>query len=873
MSVEGGARWNASVRAVSHRLALVSITITALAFIGQVLSIPTLSSIVVDWDSMSILSAVTEACLGLILATGIARQPASLPLLVTVAVLALLALGSTLMVGEDRISATVLHLFARGSATSARTSTASAIATLLIAAALLPAPNQLSARQRNAVAGIAFLIGLTALLGYVYFQTDVRTSIPFRSLSLNSALSLVALALATILSEPEHGWARVIASPERSGRVTRRRLVYALIPVGVGLVLVRASQSGMLAVGAVMSLQVICTVVPLLWVVLRDGSALAALDAERADRLRIVQELGDELQLRLDAQAEALSQSNAKLLAVAEAASESSEIRYRQLFDSIEAGFCVIDVVFAEDSTAIDYRFVEVNAAFARQTGLAHAAGQSMRDLDPRQDPKWVELYGMVARSGAPISVETPATDSGGRWFDLYVFQIDASANRVGILSNDITARRASELELKAMNETLEHRVDAAVAEREAAQEALRQSQKMEAIGQLTGGVAHDFNNLLTPILGSLDLLNRRGGMGEREQRLISGALQSAERAKILVQRLLAFARRQPLQPGPVDVGALISNMAELVASTTGPQIRVDVDIEPDLPPAIGDANQLEMAILNLCVNARDAMPDGGRLSLSVTASKRPDQHPDLHPGQLRELADDTYIRLSVVDDGSGMDAATAARAVEPFFSTKGIGKGTGLGLSMVHGLALQLGGAMTITSHAGLGTRIDLYLRAGVEAAGTVAGPGADPVAEPANDDVPAACAKPGRALVVDDEAFVRMTTAHLLQELGFTTEECESGIAAESRLRAGEAFDLIVTDHLMPGLTGAELASRLAEARPEIAVLIVSGFSNAEAIAPELNFLLKPFRKDDLAAAVERVMLSQSVPTAAVGSAHGTM
>ena len=361
----------------------------------------------------------------------------------------------------------------------------------------------------------------------------------------------------------------------------------------------------------------------------------------------------------------------------------------------------------------------------------------------------------------------------------------------------------------------------------------------MEAIGQLTGGVAHDFNNLLTPILGSLDLLTRRNGFGPREQRLIGGALQSAERAKVLVQRLLAFARRQPLQPGPVDVGALVANMAELVASTSGPQIRVSVATDPDLPPAIGDANQLEMAILNLCVNARDAMPDGGQLSLSVTASDRPRQ---------LDLLDGAYICLSVVDDGVGMDPETAARAIEPFFSTKGIGKGTGLGLSMVHGLALQLGGAMTISSQIGRGTRIDFYLRAG------------EPVSlGPPTPERPAAAPTPGRVLVVDDQEQVRLTTAHLLQELGFTTEECESGVEAERRLLAGHNFDLVVTDHLMPGLTGTDLAVRLALSRPEIAVLIVSGYSDVETIAPGLNFLLKPFRKDDLAAAIERVRRAQ--------------
>ena len=224
--------------------------------------------------------------------------------------------------------------------------------------------------------------------------------------------------------------------------------------------------------------------------------------------------------------------------------------------------------------------------------------------------------------------------------------------------------------------------------ERRKAEEALRQSQKLEAMGQLTGGVAHDFNNLLTPIIGSLDLLHRREIGGERERKLIEGGLQSAERAKTLVQRLLAFARRQPLQPQPVDVAALIRSMESLIVSTSGPRIRVELAVDAGLPAAVAEVNQLEMALLNLAVNARDAMPEGGVLAIEAHAARvTPQSRGDLPPGD--------YVRISVSDTGVGMDAATMAKAIEPFFSTKGIGKGTGLGLSMVHGLASQLGGAL----------------------------------------------------------------------------------------------------------------------------------------------------------------------------------
>ena len=244
-------------------------------------------------------------------------------------------------------------------------------------------------------------------------------------------------------------------------------------------------------------------------------------------------------------------------------------------------------------------------------------------------------------------------------------------------------------------------REQARLAEAEAA---LIQAQKLDAMGQLTGGVAHDFNNLLTPIVAGLDTLQRRGVGGEREQRLIAGALQSAERAKTLVQRLLAFARRQPLQPGPVDVASLVQGMADLLGSTIGPHIKLIVETAEGLPLARANSNQLEMAILNLSVNARDAMEQGGTLRIVADA-------PSMNSGHPTNLRQGHYVRIAVSDTGCGMDERVMARAVEPFFSTKGVGKGTGLGLSMVHGLASQLGGVLTISSREGEGSTIELWL------------------------------------------------------------------------------------------------------------------------------------------------------------------
>ena len=369
--------------------------------------------------------------------------------------------------------------------------------------------------------------------------------------------------------------------------------------------------------------------------------------------------------------------------------------------------------------------------------------------------------------------------------------------------------------------------------ELEQAQEALRQSQKMEAMGRLTGGVAHDFNNLLTPIIGSLDMLHRRGIGGDREQRLISGALQSADRAKILVQRLLAFARRQPLKATAVDLGALLDGMGELVASTSGPQINIVVNSSGRISPALADPNQLEMAILNLAVNARDAMPEGGTLTLSARNIRIGEAHRSkLPPGD--------YVGLSVADTGIGMDEATINRAIEPFFSTKGVGKGTGLGLSMVHGLVSQLGGAMTLASEPELGTKVELYLPVSAQ----------QPVASDADTDrsgveLPTA----GVVLLVDDEATVRISTADMLTDLGFSVVEAASAGEALKLLEGGLRADMLLTDHLMPGMTGTELARKARERWPDCPILLISGFAEADGVAPDLPRLVKPFRQAELA------------------------
>ncbi|WP_333572860.1 PAS domain S-box protein [Sphingomonas sp.] len=478
-----------------------------------------------------------------------------------------------------------------------------------------------------------------------------------------------------------------------------------------------------------------------------------------------------------------------------------------------------------------DFRWLAINLAaadeFERIYGIRPKVGDSMLDILADRPAYQATAQALWARAMAGeefTEIGEFGDPSRDRRFYEMKFNVlrDASGARIGAYQfvYDVTQRIAEQ-----------HRLAEA-------EEALRQSQKMEAMGQLTGGVAHDFNNLLTPIVGSLDMLQRRGIGNEREQRLIAGAVQSAERAKTLVQRLLAFARRQPLQPVAVDVARLVQGMGELVSSTTGPQIEVVLQAGDDLPAAKADPNQLEMALLNLAVNARDAMPGGGVLRIAATTEK-------VARGHRSGLKPATYIKLSVADTGAGMDEATLARAIEPFFSTKGVGKGTGLGLSMVHGLASQLGGALTIESQPGRGTTIELWLPQSA----------APPKVSEQTGEHSLAPMVRGVALLVDDEELVRMSTADMLTELGYAVIEAASGEEAMRITEKGVPFDVLLTDHLMPGVTGTDLARMIRKARPDVPVLLVSGYAETEGVDPDLPRLIKPFRKDELASSLAQL------------------
>jgi len=421
--------------------------------------------------------------------------------------------------------------------------------------------------------------------------------------------------------------------------------------------------------------------------------------------------------------------------------------------------------------------------------------------------------------------------------------QYDARARLVSLQQSDESLRQ--------VNETLEARVDERTREHELAIAQLHEAQKLETLGQLTGGVAHDFNNLLTPVIGNLDLLRRRFPDDPRAQRLIDGGLQAASRAATLVQRLLAFARRQDLQPRPVAIPALLEGMSDMLARSLGPTIDVRIAVDPDLPAARVDPNQLELALLNLAINARDAMPDGGPLRIEASAVDRP---------FAGTLAAGCYIRIAVIDGGLGMDRDTLARAVEPFFSTKGQGKGTGLGLSMVHGLAAQLGGMLALTSAPGQGTTAEILLPTTTEQPG-----------ETEHDSVVLQEAVVrATILLVDDEELVRHGTADMLRDIGYEVLTAASGAEALMLLRSGTDINLLVTDYLMPGMNGVDLVQAAGSVVPGLPALLITGYSNiASGPGAALQRLAKPFRQVDLAARVAELLVQRAADVVPIGTA----
>ncbi|MBX4924569.1 hybrid sensor histidine kinase/response regulator [Rhizobium binae] len=373
----------------------------------------------------------------------------------------------------------------------------------------------------------------------------------------------------------------------------------------------------------------------------------------------------------------------------------------------------------------------------------------------------------------------------------------------------------------------------------EQAREELFQSQKMEAIGQLTGGMAHDFNNLLMAVLGSLEILKKRMPQDRSLTSLVDNAMQGAQRGAALTQRMLAFSRRQELHIEPIDVSGLVRGMMDILSRSLGPLTTIETYYPVRLPTILTDPNQLEMAILNLVVNARDAMPAGGRITLRASEESIAAGNGPLSAGR--------YVRIAVIDEGEGMDAKTLEQAVTPFFTTKGVGKGTGLGLSMVQGLATQSGGRLTLKSSPGQGTTAELWFPVVAVEQGT------EVVAEPPQRDDDAQ--RRLRIVAVDDDGLVLMNTTLMLEDLGHTVFEAMAGPEALDILRK-EPVDLVICDHAMPRMTGAQLAEAIRSEWPKMPIILATGYADLpDGAGANLPRLGKPFSQAQLADAISRV------------------
>jgi PAS domain S-box-containing protein len=512
-----------------------------------------------------------------------------------------------------------------------------------------------------------------------------------------------------------------------------------------------------------------------------------------------------------------------------ELALRESEQRFRLIADSAPVPMWV---------TKLDRKRGFVNIAYAEFLGVPY---DEALDFDWRTIIHPDDFERLVSESLTgeatlkPFALEARYRRADGEWRWLRSVsqpRWGPSGEHIGFIgvAHDVTEAKEAEAHLREL-------VAAEVADRLRAEEALRQAQKMEAVGRLTGGIAHDFNNLLTPIMGGLEIIAARTD-DPRLKRIAETGLESARRGAKLTSQLLTFSRLQRISMAPIDVGAVIANMKTLLRHTIGREIQIETRLDPAASHGICDANQLENALLNLAINARDAMPEGGTLSIS-TAVTRIDDEPELTPGD--------YICISVTDTGEGMAPDVLARATEPFFSTKPLGKGTGLGLAQVYGIARQSGGTLRIDSRPGEGTSVALLLPMAAAAAET-------------GDAEPAPTlerASSGAAiLVVDDDHEVRGFLTASLEDLGHKVAEAEGGAEALRRLAEVEP-DLVLVDFAMPGMNGAEFARAARAGRPDLPIVFVTGYAESEqleaALGPEAPLLRKPFTLAQLAAAVD--------------------
>ncbi len=532
------------------------------------------------------------------------------------------------------------------------------------------------------------------------------------------------------------------------------------------------------------------------------------------------------------------------------------------------AGYGVVDPI--AETITIERDWNAPNVTSIAGTLLFRDHGSYIEDLkqgitatvvDSRVDPRTSETSPTLEAINARSFINMPLVRHGA--FSALIFVNDevprqwtdedlAFIREVAERTHTATERRRAERDLSELASSLERQVSERTEALVAAEDALRQSQKMEAVGQLTGGIAHDFNNLLTGISGSLEMIQLRfaQGRGADVNKYMDAAQGAARRAAALTHRLLAFSRRQTLDPRPTDVNSLVYGMEELVRRTVGPSVVVETALTPDLSATLVDPSQLENALLNLCINARDAMPDGGKIMIETQ-----DRYVDERAGRERDIEPGPYICLSVSDTGTGMPPAVIAKVFEPFFTTKPIGSGTGLGLSMIYGFARQSGGQVRIHSSPGAGTSVVIYLPRNEQTAEEDAAP------VPLSD---APRTEGGETvLIVDDEESIRFLVAETLVDLGYTALEAADGPTAMKALAGDQHIDLLVTDVGLPGMNGRQLADAVRLSRPNLKVLFITGYAenavlNHGHLDRGMHVITKPFTMEALATRVKELIAS---------------
>ncbi|SOQ01390.1 hybrid sensor histidine kinase/response regulator [Pseudomonas syringae] len=519
-------------------------------------------------------------------------------------------------------------------------------------------------------------------------------------------------------------------------------------------------------------------------------------------------------------------------------------------------------VVYAKD---LEGRMLVANRGTADLIGKPPEFFIGKTDLefldDQEQARTLMETDRRIMQSNVSEQIEEQvnlADGSAAIWLSTKAPLLDASGDVIGLIGSsiDVTARKKAEEAVRELNQTLEQRIEQAVFEREQIEDALRHSQKMDAVGQLTGGIAHDFNNLLAGISGSLELITKRlaqGRVGDVD-RYVSVAQGAVRRAASLTHRLLAFSRRQTLSPRVTDVNGLIHDMEELIARTVGPEIDIKVVAHNDLWPALIDHAQLESSLLNLCLNARDAMPNGGRIIIE-TANASLEECTDPDHG----IPAGEHLSIRVTDTGIGMSPDIAAKAFEPFFTTKAIGAGTGLGLSMVYGFVRQSGGQIRVESVEGQGTSVVMHLpRHTAESAPR-------PVAPEVIEEPPHHTGE--TVLVVDDEPSVRMLVAEVISGLGYNCLEAADAQSGLQILQSDTRIDLLISDIGLPGgMNGREMADAAGDCRPGLPTLFITGYAKTSVLddchlRPCTQVLTKPFGLDALAGRVTGLIGADAV------------